>query len=167
MVGTGIWKNCFWRRDLCNSSFFRSQWVDQLFNRHDGPKPNAVYRIDTFIPISMGGVLLRYKSVNSIETVSLRPIMSILKLIYSLSPKKWAIAQVSTVKNFFSHTCTDHCAFRTGGGGLNIFRFFRKFFGLALDPWSSVGQMGTSVTWFRCILGHPSRLAGLVPAKLL
>ena len=103
----------------------------------------------------MDSVALRYKSVNSIETISFRPIMSILKLIYSLRPKKWAIAQVSTPKFIFSHSCTDHCAFGAEGGGLKIFRFRRKFFGLVLDPWSLVGQMTTSVTWFRCILGHP------------
>ena len=45
---------------------------------------------------------------------------------------------------------------RSWRGGLEIFRLCRNFFWLVLGPWSSFGQMSTSVTWFRCILGHPT-----------
>ena len=41
-------------------------------------------------------------------------------------------------------------------GGLETFRLRQKKFRLILTLWSSIGQMISFVTWFRCNLGHPN-----------
>ncbi len=62
---------------------------------------------------------------------------------------------ISMENNFFIQR-TGGRNFAAEGGGLEIFRSCQIFSRFILTPWSSIGQMNSFVTRFRCNLGHPN-----------